>query len=260
MQKRRLGSTDLYVSELGLGTVKFGRNQGVKYPTSFALPSDDDIKNLLAFAYDQGINLLDTAPAYGSSEERLGKLLPGVRSQWIIASKVGETFRDGVSSYDFSQSSVLKSVERSLQDLKTDYLDILLVHSNGDDEKIIHEQEIFSVLTKLKEQGKIRAFGMSSKTIAGGMLSVDLSDVTMVTYNPTYQDEKIIIDYAAEKQKGILIKKAFVSGHLQEIENANPVKHALQLCLAEPAVSSVIVGTINPAHLLENIRNLASFK
>lgn len=256
MQKRRLGSTDIFVSELGLGTVKFGRNQGVKYPTSFTLPSDIEIKNLLALGFEHGINLLDTAPAYGSSEERLGKLLLGARSRWIIASKVGEEFNDGVSSYDFSQASVIKSVERSLQRLKTDYLDIVLVHSNGDDENIIHKENIFSVLTQLKEQGKIRAFGMSSKTITGGMLSVDLADVTMVTYNPTYQDEKTIIDYALEKQKGILIKKAFASGHLQKIANADPVKHALQLCLAEPAVSSIIIGTINPKHLLQNIDNV----
>ena len=81
---RTLGSTGMSLSPLGLGTVKFGRNQGVKYPSHFDLPSDQQIRNLLAQAQDLGINLLDTAPAYGISEERLGPLLAGQRADWLI--------------------------------------------------------------------------------------------------------------------------------------------------------------------------------
>ena len=72
LPSRILGSTGLEVSTLGLGTVKFGRNSGVKYPNQFDLPDDEQIRQLLAQASDHGMNLLDTAPAYGSSEERLG--------------------------------------------------------------------------------------------------------------------------------------------------------------------------------------------
>jgi len=78
----------MQVSPLGLGTVKFGRNQQVKYPTAFELPDDKQVLNILALARDLGINLLDTAPAYGLSQQRLGKLLSG-RQDWIIVSKVG---------------------------------------------------------------------------------------------------------------------------------------------------------------------------
>jgi aryl-alcohol dehydrogenase-like predicted oxidoreductase len=255
LQKRRLGNTDLLVSVLGLGTVKFGRNQGLKYPQPFDLPTDKEIKHLLALAHEQGINLLDTAPAYGSSEERLGKLLVGARDQWIIATKVGEAFDNGVSTFDFSKNAVLKSIDRSLRRLNTDYLDIVLVHSNGEDEKIIQQYDIFTVLAGLKQSGKIRSFGMSSKTIIGGRLSVDLADMAMVTYHPGYTEEKQIIDYASTKQKGILIKKAFASGHFQKM-GVDPVEQALQMCLRETAVSSVIVGTINPHHLLENVQRI----
>ncbi|MFU8797936.1 MAG: aldo/keto reductase, partial [Gammaproteobacteria bacterium] len=69
-----LGSTDLLISPLGLGTVKFGRNQQVKYPQPFEIPDDKVIVGLLNCARDLNINLIDTAPAYGESETRLGAL------------------------------------------------------------------------------------------------------------------------------------------------------------------------------------------
>src|SRR5690606_24883839 len=83
---RPLGSTGLTVSPLGLGTVKIGRNQGVKYPSGFELPTDQQVRGLLAQARDLGINLLDTAPAYGLSEQRLGPLLQGQRQEWVLCS------------------------------------------------------------------------------------------------------------------------------------------------------------------------------
>src|SRR5688572_21486728 len=137
MIKRRLGDTDILVSPIGLGTVKFGRNQQVKYSNAFDLPSDQSILALCEMAYDAGINLLDTAPAYGSSEERLGKLLKNQRQRWIISTKVGEEFIDGVSHFNFTTDAINKSIARSLKRLNTDYLDIVLIHSNGEDKKII---------------------------------------------------------------------------------------------------------------------------
>lgn len=246
LQKRRLGQTDIDVSVIGLGTVKFGRNQGVKYPEPFELPSDRDILDLLALAKESGINLVDTAPAYGTSEERLGKALRGQRDHWVVATKAGEEFIDGESRFDFSATAITQSVERSLQRLHTDYLDIVLVHSNGDDEKIIREYHVFAALEQLKESGKIRAYGFSGKTIVGGKLAVDLSDVAMVAFNSQYIDESEVISYAKQKQKGILIKKAFASGHL-------PAQDSIRFALAEPGVTSVIVGTLNAEHLKANV-------
>jgi aryl-alcohol dehydrogenase-like predicted oxidoreductase len=112
---RPLGSTGLMVSPLGLGTVKLGRDQGVKYPNGFQIPDDDAARMLLKQARELGINLIDTAPAYGRSEERLGPLLRGQRNDWVIVSKVGEEFADGLSHHDFSAAHTRKSVERSLQ-------------------------------------------------------------------------------------------------------------------------------------------------
>jgi aryl-alcohol dehydrogenase-like predicted oxidoreductase len=254
LQKRKIANTGIEVSVLGLGTVKFGRNQGVKYPDAFELPDDQAISHLLATAADLGINFIDTAPAYGTSEERLGKLLNTERQHWVIATKVGEDFVDGQSVFDFSAMATAKSIERSLRRLQTDYLDVVLVHSSGDDEHIIKEDGVFETLARFKEQGKIRAYGMSTKTVAGGLLTLDHADLAMVTYYPGYADERAVIDYAQQKRKGILIKKALASGHLNKIPGENPVATSLQYIFAEPAVTSVIVGTINPEHLRDNVR------
>ena len=76
---RPLGNTGMEISALGFGTVKLGRNEGVKYPQGFSIPDDRSASALIAYAQELGINLIDTAPAYGNSEERLGKLLAGQR-------------------------------------------------------------------------------------------------------------------------------------------------------------------------------------
>lgn len=248
MQKRRLGNTELWLSVLGLGTVKFGRNVGVKYPKNFSLPTDKEIDSLLHLAYDKGINFLDTAPSYGESEVRLGKILGSNRAKWILSTKVGETFSQGESKFDFSKQAVLHSVETSLKNLKTDYLDLLLVHSNGEDEKIILEYDIFKTCEALKQTGKIRCYGMSSKTVRGGLLTIEQADVAMVTYRADYADEKEVIDYAVQQQKGILLKKALASGHVQ-----GSVDSYFEFALSHPGVTSVVIGTINPEHLCENV-------
>jgi len=250
LQKRRLGQTDIEVSVIGLGTVKIGRNQAVKYPAAFSLPSNKEVADLLAIASTLGINLIDTAPAYGTSEERLGNLLQANRHDWVICTKVGEEFSNGESHFDFSERHIIQSIERSLKRLQTDYLDIVLVHSNGDDQMIIEQEKVFSSLEKFKTAGKIRAFGMSTKTVAGGLMTVASSDVAMVTYHPNYQDEREVIAKAYEKQKGIFIKKAFASGHLVK---AQSIAATLEFILAEKGVTSVIIGTINPEHLRENV-------
>lgn len=252
LPRRPLGSTGIDVSCLGLGTVKFGRNHEVKYPHGFSLPEDTEIEKLLQQAKGLGINLLDTAPAYGSSEQRLGRLLRD-RQDWIIATKVGEEFLSGKSVFDFSADHVQTSIERSLRNLNTDYLDIVLIHSDGDDLKILESTDCLEALTRLRDKGLIRAIGMSTKTEAGGLLAAQLTDVVMVTYNPAQTAEETVIDYAAEHNKGILIKKALNSGHLTNSGQGGAAAD-LGFALNKKGVSSVIVGTINPAHLESNVQ------
>ncbi|HNL92483.1 MAG TPA: aldo/keto reductase, partial [Pseudomonadales bacterium] len=204
---RALGSTGMQVSVLGFGTVKLGRTEGVKYPQAFTVPDDKEARALLDLSRDLGINLIDTAPAYGNSEERLGKLLKTDRKQWLICSKVGEEFLDGQSTFDFSAAHTRMSVERSLRRLQTDYIDMVLVHSDGNDLDIIQNSEALETLAELKQRGWIRAFGMSTKTVAGGLLAAEQSDVVMVTYNLNEQADVAVLDYCREHNKGALIKK-----------------------------------------------------
>ena len=247
---RPLGDTGLTVSALGLGTVKIGRNQGVKYPSGFELPDDRQVCDLLACARDLGINLIDTAPAYGRSEERLGQLLTQ-RDQGVIGSKAGEEFDAGQSACDFSPAHLRHSLERSLKRLGTDYLDVLLLHSNGDDDDIIAAGAL-EVLAEFKRQGLVRATGMSTKTVSGGLAALAQSDMAMVTYNLNEQAERAVIDAAFDSGRGVLVKKAFASGHACAADG-DPVQQSLDLVLGHAGTSAVIAGTINLDHLRENV-------
>ena len=251
LETRAIAGTGIRVSPLGLGTVKLGRDQQVKYPAGFKIPDDREALKLLHLARSLGINLLDTAPAYGSSEQRLGTLLAGQRRDWVICSKVGEEFENGESRYDFSPEHIRFSIERSLQRLNTDYIDMVLVHSNGDDINVIEKYGCLEVLEDLKKEGLILASGMSTKTVEGGIMALERSDIAMVTYNLNEQDEKPVLDYALENGKGVLIKKALASGHAC-LEGENPVEKSMELVFSNPSVSAAIIGTINPKHLKEN--------
>ena len=255
---RPLGSTGLHVSPLGLGTVKLGRDQGVKYPNGFTIPDDDQARLLLAQARELGINLIDTAPAYGRSEERLGPLLRGQREQWVIVSKVGEEFEEGQSRFDFSAAHTRFSIERSLKRLETEQIDLVLVHSDGNDLHILEHEEVYQTLEALKQEGKIGGFGLSGKTVAGGLKALERGDCAMVTYNLNEQAERPVLDYAAEHGKAILVKKALASGHVCLSPGMDPVRASFELLFGHPGVSSAIVGTINPVHLAHNVATVAA--
>lgn len=252
LPRREIGHSGVWVSPIGLGTVKLGRNEDVKYPSAFTIPDDREAARLLAAAHDEGINLIDTAPAYGNSEQRLGPLLRGQRQQWVICTKVGEEFEGGQSHFDFSPAHTRRSVERSLQRLQTDYLDLVLVHSDGNDADIIERQGTLAELARLKQAGKLRAFGMSTKTVAGGLLAARSCDCVMVTHNLEYRAEEAVLDYCAEHRVGVLIKKALASGHLSASFD-DPVLAAMRFILSHPGVTAVVLGTINVDHLRHNV-------
>jgi len=249
---RPLGDTGLEVSALGLGTVKLGRDQGLKYPAEFVIPDLRSAANLLAQAKELGINLIDTAPAYGDSEQRLGQLLAGQRRDWLLCTKVGEEFSAGLSSFDFSPEHTRASVQRSLRRLDTDVLDLVLVHSNGDDLHIINTMGTLEALQAMQREGLVRAVGMSSKTVAGGLAAAPICDVLMLTYNLNEREELPVLDACAANNTGVLLKKVLASGHLAEA-GSDPLQASMDLALGHPCTSAAIIGTINPAHLRANV-------
>ena len=247
------GSTGLKVSRLALGTVKFGRNVQVKNACGdhFELPSDDVIRTLLDTCLEHEVNLIDTAPAYGSSEERLGTLLKGNRDRFVLTTKTGEDFDNNHSRYDFSAEHTRKSIERSLSRLKTDYLDSVLVHCHRDDVDIIKNTPVLETLANLKQAGHIRSFGVSTMSVEGGLLAVDLVDVVMVSFNHSYKKELPVIEKAAALNKAVIIKKGFCSGHLSAEVGAT---ECLESIYAVKGAFTLSVGTINPEHLMSNIK------
>lgn len=267
LPQTRLGNTELLISRLGLGTVKIGRNQSVKYPQAFALPDDAQVRQLLHTARDGGINLLDTAPAYGASEERLGYLLRGQRKDWIISTKAGEDFSpsrdgEGQSSFDFSPKALRLSVERSLRRLRTDYLDLVLIHSDGNDSQLIQQQQVLHSLAQLKREGWIRAFGMSVKTLEGGLLCAPSADVIMASIDPAQADTQPLLEACSQYNCGLLLKKIFNSGHLLHSDQTpgSPatsttaiIEQQMKVIFAPKAVNSAIIGTLNCQHLRSNI-------
>ena len=253
LQKRQLGSTDLQISVLGLGTVKLGRDQQVKYPSGFKIPDDNAVKNLFSACQDFGINFIDTAPAYGNSEERLGKLLAN-KNDWLIMTKVGEAFENGQSSFNFTAEETRKSIECSLQRLKRDYLDMVLVHSDGNDMHIIQHEGALEELAKMKQQGLIRSYGMSTKTTEGGMWVVENCDVVMATCNASDTHDLSVIQRAKELNKGVVVKKGLQSGHADKSAGGRGIEEAFDYVFSKQGVTSMIVGTINLKHMEDNVR------
>jgi aryl-alcohol dehydrogenase-like predicted oxidoreductase len=250
VQYRALGKTDIRVSLLGLGAVAFGRTEGLKYAVAPKLPSMRALSELLAVARDAGVNLIDTAPAYGTSEQRLGELLAGQRNDWVLCTKVGEIFEGGTSRWDFSPEHTRRSVRESLRRLATDHLDVVLVHSKGDDDAIMRGFGTLQMLAQLKQEGLIRAFGMSHKTVAGGLLAAERCDVVMATLSAGETEQLEVIEHAYTLGCGVLVKKPLDSGRAAQNDDAR--RRALHYVANVAGVSSVVIGTSNPAHLLAN--------
>lgn len=245
MELRLLGATGLRASLLGLGTVRFGRTEGLKLARPASLPDDAAIDRLVGRALDLGVNLFDTAPAYGTSEERLGRALAGRRGQVLLCTKAGESFEDGRSGFDFRPAAIRASLERSLRRLRTEHVDILLLHSDGIGEGPEKFGPAMAELEALKARGLVRATGFSGKTLAGGTMAAASLDLLMLTLNRADMSQRPLLDLLAARGKAALVKKPLDGGR-----EADPAC-ALRLLAGLPAVASILVGTLSPGHLGE---------
>jgi len=243
---RRLGANGPLVSVLGYGAFKIGRNENTKYGVDYALPDQPAVNQLLNGLLDLGITYFDTAPAYGLSEERIGQAISHRRGEFTLSTKVGETFENGSSTYDFSRNSIEQSVQRSLKRLRTDVLDVVFIHANADDLAILNQTDVVKTLLSLRDTGVVKRVGLSAKTAAGARQALDWADAIMVEYHLEDRSHEEVIAEAKAAGIGVVVKKALASGKL-------PPAEGLQFVLRNPGVTSVVVGTLNLEHLRANL-------
>lgn len=247
MAPRPLGNTGLRVTPIGFGAFKIGRNQAVKYPNDYELPDEREVERLLNGVLDAGVNYIDTAPAYGLSEERIGRAIAHRRGEFVLSTKAGETFADGRSTYDFSAEAIRRSVEESLRRLRTDVIDILFLHAHAQDVSMLMETDVAATLCELRQRGVARAIGLSGKTVAACERALEWADVLMVEYHLLDRSQEGVIRKAFERGVGVVVKKGLASGRL-------PAAEAIPFVLANPGVGSLLVGSLHLEHVRENLR------
>jgi len=248
---RPLGKTGIMLGVVGLGTVKLGRDSGVKYPGAVRIPGDDEASTLLDAAEGLGINLLDTAPAYGVSEERLGRLLRGRTHPWFVVTKAGEEWDGAASTFDFAERTIETSIERSIERLGGLRLGCVLLHSDGIAENSADGfAGAIRALTRAKASNRVRTIGASVKSAEGATRALEWADVLMLEFFADSAMETVA-KRAADRGVGILAKKALASGHLDKL-GPDPIRSAMKRTLGLPGVCSIVVGTTNIGHLQEN--------
>lgn len=281
MKTRTLGRTELRVSEIGFGALEIGRPWGLPVEGDFAVPSEQEVRALLDRVLELGINLIDTAPAYMLSEERLGKLLKHRRREFYLATKCGESFDGYESRYDFSTAGTQRFIEMSLRRLQTDYLDLVQIHCGPDEVETIRRGEALEGMLRAKKAGKVRWVGVSCNASgARAALDVNAYDVLQLSYSLLNRSiEEEILARAARANMGVVIRESLERGKLTDKIrgakiDADPVIPRLQGLLAEresrgvrtplsqiaiqfvlrsPQVTSVLVGTRNRRHLEEAV-------
>lgn len=260
MTSRKLGQSSLAVTPIGFGAFKIGRNEGIKYAASYDLPGERQVGELLRAVLSLGVNYFDTAPAYGASEERIGRFvaaegLPAIcvgeaessassRARLCISTKVGETFESGRSTYDFSAEAINASLARSRKRLCADVLDLVFIHAHADDLAILRDTDAVKTLQVARDAGAVRAIGLSGKTPEAALAALDWADAIMVEYHLLDRSHDAVIAEAAARGVGVIAKKGLASGRLE-------AREAVEFVLGNPGVTSLVVGTLNAGHLEE---------
>lgn len=208
MNYRRLGKTDLKISELSFGTWAIGGSWGKT--------NDNESLKGLEKAMDAGVNFFDTADVYGDghSEELLAKATKGKESSIYIATKFCRA-GDIHDPANYSKESVTRYVEGSLKRLQRDQLDLLQIHCPPFE--ILKNGDVFNVLDGLKQEGKIRYYGVSVETVEEGLFCLEQPNVSslQVIFNLFRQKPlQELFPSALQKQVGILARVPLASGLL----------------------------------------------
>ena len=267
MNYRRLGRTNLQVSEISLGTVELGMDYGIPAQGAHRRPSGADAARLLNRALDLGINLIDTAQAYGESEVIVGQALKSRRDEYILATKIGSLSWEGYSGTEL-RKRVEASIIESLRALQTDIIDLLYIHNATPE--LIQQGENVEIMERARQVGYARFIGTTTYGEAAplAVLSDGHFDCIQVAYNLLdRQFEERVLPLAKEKEVGVVIRSVLLKGaltyryaHLPEelrelraaVNRVNSLRDtqdtslpelAYRFVLGHPVVSTALVGT-----------------
>ena len=208
MEFRRFGRTDLKVSALGFGCWEIGGTYG--------RIDEGEFRRSVARAIDSGVTCFDTAEAYGMgvSEEALARALGDRRNDVVIATKFGVGYEEMPNRRDSSRARVLASIDKSLRRLRTDHVDIYLVHWPDTDTPL---DETMRALDDIVGQGKARYIGVSNFRLAQVEECMRLRRIDVVQYAWNMFDRRMqteIFPYCAAQQIGVMAYGSLAYGML----------------------------------------------
>jgi hypothetical protein len=272
MEKRKFGKTDMEVSVLGFGGAEIGQNV-----------TAEDVKDLLNGALDAGLNVIDTAAAYNASEKLIGETVGKRRKDFYLLTKCGAL--DGFTRFDWSKKGVLETIETSLRNLKTDYLDIVQLHSCSTEE--LKRGDAIEGLQRAQEKGYTRFIGYSGDN-EDARYAIELDVFDSLQTSVSIADQTPIdgnIPVAAEKKLGIIAKRPIANAVWRHKEKPADSYHheywdriqklkfeflnksleeatatALRFTLSIPGIDTMIVGTTRPNRWQENAKYVAEGK
>lgn len=214
MENRILGKTGIEVSEIAFGGVEIGIPYGLA--ASIDMISEKDAINLLNAAYEKGINFFDTARMYGVSESLMGKAFVDKRKDIVIASKCFHLrdLKRNLPNNEDLESIIRASLNDSLNALKTDYLDVFMLHQA--DIEILSNEAIADVFVKIKDEGRVRAIGVSTYTLEESFAALDAKvwDMIQLPFNLMDQRQSSVFDYANKLGVGIVVRSVLLKGLL----------------------------------------------
>jgi aryl-alcohol dehydrogenase-like predicted oxidoreductase len=265
MEKRSFGRTELKVSPLGFGAAEIGF-QDVDVQT---------VEKLLTSALEAGLNVIDTAECYKDSEELIGKAVSHRRSQYYLFSKCGHG--GGYLIDAWQPQEIEKTIDRSLRLMKTDYLDLVQLHSCS--EALLRKGDVIEALQKAKKAGKTRWIGYSGDGLdALYAINCDAFDTLQTSVSIADQEAiDLTIPLAVEKGMGVIAKRPIANAawrnqtkpddnyvlpyweRLKKLaydftngDEKAAVEMALRFTLTVPGVHIAIVGTTRPGRWEEN--------
>ena len=273
LPKAVLGRTGLSVTRLGFGAMEIrgSRIWGGRPVT------EEQAKAILNAVLDSGINFIDTANDYGRSEEFIGKFISNRRSEYFLATKCGckVTYRDentDETPHVWTRENLFRGLHESLERMKTDYVDIMQLHNPPVED--CEKGDLVAVLADMKKQGKVR-FTSISTTLPHLPTYIQWGsfDTFQIPYSALERTHEDWITRAAEAGIGIIIRGGVAKGEegvglgrpdrWQKFKDArlddllapgeSRTSFLLRYTLAHPHANTIIVGTLHPEHLAENV-------